>query len=281
MEILEVPKTLEQLEAEGATIELKAVFKEGGLRLAPVADPARPGFYLGVEKLSEDEKKNRTYYIEPEKLVLRIKEGTTFNLSDEVDKLNWRWVKYSPHIAMSFVEAQQGTQIWYYVHVQERESQEHISRLESRVKAGNLILADDPINYISRARLTGMDMRGQTIIEIKEYLLDTASTHPQKILDSYDEGQIGIRLAVLNALDKGVINFDGHVYTYNNVTLGMSEDSIIDYVGLSRNRQLFELIQRDLKDYGFASTESAKSPVIAKKEDKAVTMDTDRVRGGA
>ena len=83
MEILEVPKTLEQLEAEKAIIELKGVFKEGSLTLAPVKDPRRPGFYLGVDKLSEDQKKTKEYYVEPDKLTIKIKEGTTFDLSQE------------------------------------------------------------------------------------------------------------------------------------------------------------------------------------------------------
>lgn len=283
MEILEVPKTLEQLEAEGATIELKAVFKEGGLRLAPVKDPARPGFYLGVDKLSEDEKKGRSYYVEPEKLTLYIKEGTTFNLSEEVDKINWRWVKHSPHIANSFEEAQQGKYIWFYVHIQERESQNSVTHMESKLKAGNLILADDPINYTSRARLTGMDMRGQKIIDVKEYLLSIASKEPKKIIDAYDEGKVGLRLTLLNALDKGIIDFDGKVYTFNNVTLGMSEDAAVEFISLSRNKQIVELIQRDLETAGTApAPASTKSMVIeTPKESESKIIQKARPRGGA
>jgi len=124
-------------------------------------------------------------------------------------------------------------------------------------------------------------MRGQKIGEIKEYLLNLATKSPKKIIDAYNDDLIGIKLVVLNALDKDIIDYDGGIYTYNGMTLGMSRDAIVDYVSLSKNKQILELIQRDLETHGFKPVKKVPEPVEQTVEESSTLMvNNERPRGG-
>jgi len=284
-----LPKTLAQVEKERGKITLKAVYKSAGaLTVCPVKDPDRPSFYLGVERLSEDEKRNRDYYVEPETLKLKIKDGKVFDLSKIVDRLNWEWVKYCPEIVMSYEEAQMsGIEVRLYVQIQEVESQKTLSRINLKLKALNLVDADEAMNYSARTRLLGMDMRGQTSLSQKEFLMEEAERHPQKVINVYNSDTIGIRLLVLNALDKGIITYDQSIYSYNTVSLGMSEDAVVEFLTRTVNRPVRDLVQQDLEHMTSSPSqpvqESAARPTQAVQENIAETapaQSTARPRGG-
>ena len=255
-----LPKTLSQVEAEKGVIILKAVYKNAGpFTACPVKDPDRPGFYLGVERLSDEEKRKREYYVEPEKLAIKIKDGKIFDLSKIVDRLNWGWIKYVPEVVGSFEKAQKSSyEIRFYVKIEEVESQKTISRINLKLKALNLVDQDDPLNYSSRVRLLEMDMRGQTALSQKEFLMEEAEREPQKVINAYESDTIGIRLLVLNALDRNIIIYDQNIYSYNTVTLGMNEDAVVEFLVRSVNRPIRELIEGDIAN-------STGNPTIVKK----------------
>ena len=243
-----LPVDIDQIIKEGGKITLKQINKEAGaFTVCPAKDPQRPGFYLGVEKITEDDKKSRKYYVDPEKLNVKLTDGKVFDLSDEVDKINWNWIKYIPEIAMSFENAQKSSyETRFYVMIEEVESRKTVKRLEVKLTALNLVKADDPTNYSSRARLLGVDMRGSTAIAQREFLMEEADKRPERVLDVYNSDTVGIRLLVLNALDKGVVDYDQRIYSYNTTTLGMSEDAVIEFLTRSVNRPIRDLIQGDL-----------------------------------
>lgn len=243
-----LPKTLAQVEAERGLITLKAVYKNaGGFTVCPVKDPQRPGFYLGVEKLSDEEKRKREYYIEPEKLSLKLKDGKEFDLSKEVDYLNWMWVKHVPEIKMSFEEAQKSNyEVRFYVKIEEVESQKTLSRLQLKLQAMNLVEADEPLNYSARARLLGVDLRGQSLLAQKEFIMTEAERDPARVLNVYNSDSLGIKLLVLNALDKNIIQYDQRIYSYNTVTLGMNEDAVVEFLTRAVNRPVRDLIEKEL-----------------------------------
>lgn len=287
-----LPKTLAQVEKERGIITLKAVYKNAGaFTVCPVKDPNRPGFYMGVERLSDDEKKKREYYVDPEKLNLKIKDGRVFDLSKIVDRLNWEWVKHIPEIAMSYEQAQHSSyEVRCYVKIEEVESQKTVSRINLKLKALNLVDQDEPLNYSARARLLGMDMRGQTTLSQKEFLLEEAERSPQKVINVYNSDTLGVRLLLLNALDKGIINFDQSIYSYNTVALGMNEDAVVEFLTRPINQPLRDLIQRDLAETVSTSKPvkvSTPLPTQARQEEAATVIADDisaqtasRPRGG-
>ena len=74
-------KSLEQLEQGTPTdkvIRLKSVYKIGKTTMQPVADGH--GWYKGIPRLSEDDKKALKYWAEPTSK-FTIKDGTTFDLN--------------------------------------------------------------------------------------------------------------------------------------------------------------------------------------------------------
>ena len=71
-------------------------FKTGKTTVQPVKDGM--GWYLGVPRLSEEDKRKLTHWAEPESKFV-LKDGVTFDLTDNAQKITWDWVKHSPCIA--------------------------------------------------------------------------------------------------------------------------------------------------------------------------------------
>jgi len=286
-EYQKLPTSIAQVVKEGGIITLKQIHKTAGaFRVSPAKDPQRPGFYLGVDKLSEEEKKAKSYYVDPEKLVLKLEDGKEFNLSDEVDRLNWRWMQYIPEIKMSFEDAQKaGHDARFYVLIEDVESGKTVSRLELKNDAMNLVRSDEPTNYASRARLLGRDMRGEKVIAQKEFLLEEADKRPARVIAVYKDDTVGIKLLVLNALDKKVIEFDSRIYSYGTTTLGMSEDAITDFLLRTVNKPIRDLIQNDLDNITNPAEVVEKDvveveAVLETVAEPVITDDTNRPRGG-
>ncbi len=238
--------SLEQLEngtPKDKIIKLKSVYKTGKARIQPVADGR--GWYKGVERLSEDEKKKRTYWAEKDSKLL-VKDGIEFDLNKDEDKVTWNWAKHSSIIAMSEEECQMSPVAEFYVYVEEEEAQEDVARYETKYKALDHIMQDSPINYEQRVLLLGIDMSGASPTVIKQYLLSIAETAPEKIIRIYEAHDISLRLLLLKAIKNKIVVVDGSgMYRYGNTIMGMSENTTISWMGDSDHKEIVEMMDRE------------------------------------
>lgn len=239
-------KTLEQLENGTPTdriIVIKSVFKTGKTTVQPVPDGT--GWYLGVERLSEDQKRGRTHIAEPTSKFL-IKDGVTFNLNDEAQKITWEWVKHSPCIALSEDQCQHTPSAEFYVYLENEVAAQSISRRELKYKAIQCIMNDNSVNYPLRAELLGVNMDYAKPIVIKEFLLDQAETVPEKVLAIYEGADVSVRLLLLSARKKGVVIVDdAGFHRYGNVVLGMSEKAAVDWLQDKSHKHIISQIEKD------------------------------------
>lgn len=253
-------KTLEQLE-EGTpshqVIRLKSVYKQGKTTVQPVKDGT--GWYKGVERLSEDQKKSRTHWAEPTSKYV-LKDGTTFDLSDEAMRITWAWVKHSPCIALTYEEVQFTPGTEFFIHVDGEEAQKSVTRKETKYKAARLIMEDNAANYPLRAKLLGVNMDNEVAIVLKEYLLDQADTVPEKVISIYESHDLSYRLLLLKAMDKDIIKRDAQsgIYTYGNTVLGMTEDTAVAWMQDKNNRSLVELMEKEANPEYFVKEEATK-----------------------
>ena len=248
-------KSLEQLENGTATekvIVLKSIYKQGRLTLQPVFDP-KTRWYMGVERLSEEDKKGLTYWVEPSSKI-RLEEGTEFNLNDPIDKLNWQWVKHSPRIAASFEAAQRSKVALFYVHVEEDEAKANVETTNLLFEALQFVMKDDPTNYIDRARLLGVDMKGSAPLVVKDYLLSEAKREPKKVVEAYTSNTVSLQLLFYKGLDANFITSDNGVYKYGQQILGVSIDASVAFMQAPGNSSLVEQLELEV------------NPVVASKE---------------
>jgi hypothetical protein len=240
--------SFEQLEngtASDKVLEIKSIYKNGKTTVQPVKDPMS-GWYKGVPRLSEDDKRKLKFWAEPDSKFV-LKDGVILDLNNEEHRVIWEWLKYQPALAMSYEECQMRPGAEFYIHQRTREASKNVDRKRSKFKAVNYIMQDNPVNYPLRAKLLGVNMDGEDPIVIEEFLLDRAEESSSKIIKIYEDKFVSLRMLLLEALEKRKIIIDpSGAYRYGNIFLGMSEDSVIDWMNNPENRTTVRLIEEEL-----------------------------------
>ena len=264
-------------------IEVKSVYKTGKHTIQPAFN-SNTGWYAGVARLSEEEKKGMTYFVtvgETDKsrahlnTKLALKDGLIFDLNKEVDALNWKWVRECKEVAMSFKEAQAGKAL-FYVHIDGREAEVSNANSDLMFDAMKCIMDDPSTNYPNRALLLGMEMDGEPTAVIKEYLLERARKKPMSILRVYRDKSVKVNLLFVKGKQAGKIKInpaDG-VVKFGEIILGVSDESSIAY--LQQNPDIMELLERDVNPQYFEAqkvkSEKKETPLErsrrVKKEEK-------------
>jgi len=272
---------IEQLENGTSTdkiITLRSVYKDGKQTVQPAFD-RNTGFYAGVDRIPEREKENLAYYVvvgktgkdSKENTRIKLYDGITFNLENEVDKVNWKWVRELPCVAMSFDAAQRENKATFYVHIATREAEIKLKKSQLILKAMELVKNDSPGKYVDRALLLGADMENDPQVVILDYLYEQARLHPDRVIRLYEDKTMLIYLLFRKALKSRIIFKDNSAgfYRFDNIALGNTEDSSIAYLLQKENQDVVELINRTLNPELYAG--AALSAKEAKLEQAAAT----------
>lgn len=237
------------------------------------------------DMILSDKDRNSGEVLIPETQVFEVKDGTTLNLEDPWEKAEWECIKHSSIIALSRdardskgnllidgedargkMNARYGL-AELYVEAPELESVKRISTRQLRHKAEAYIFDDEKgaMGRVFHARLLGKDMKAAPDSEVTEYLLDIAQRDPQRIIDVYAGSDTGIRLLIIEAREKHVINIKNKVYVYaDDIVLGITEDAVLAYLKDPKNKKILELIKRDT----YPELEAAKGDSNKKTKNK-------------
>jgi len=237
------------------------------------------------DMILSDKDRNSGEVLIPETQVFEVKDGTTLNLEDPWEKAEWECIKHSSIIALSRdardskgnllidgedargkMNARYGL-AELYVEAPELESVKRISTRQLRHKAEAYIFDDEKgaMGRVFHARLLGKDMKAAPDSEVTEYLLDIAQRDPQRIIDVYAGSDTGIRLLIIEAREKHVINIKNKVYVYaDDIVLGITEDAVLAYLKDPKNKKILELIKRDT----YPELEAAKEDSNKKTKNK-------------
>ncbi|WP_216726087.1 hypothetical protein [Hymenobacter siberiensis] len=221
------------------------------LRLEPCRD-GRTGKWLGVADLSEEEKRNSKYVVEPGVTFLEIVDGFTFDLTKLKDATDWQWVKECPQIAGAREETNhaikgeeqedftsyEGADKEFFVFDEQAEEEREEKRYSKERKAENYVgdLSNTMIYRV--ARLLGSNMDGARPSAVRNYLSTKARKHPQQVLDVQKDPAQKSRLFMYAALDKEVIRKRGGVFYYNDIALGTTDEQVLLWLGEDRNYTL-------------------------------------------
>jgi len=222
---------------------LKSIYKTKN-RIQPAYDPTI-GFYKGVRRLSEDDKKKETYFVtvddkEGKNTTILLEDGMEINLNNEVDRINWEWMQHHPYIAMSYEESQHSPSAFFYVVQEGLESEKKNERTMRLHKALDYVVNDSPNNYYERAILLGHDLTDAPPATVQEFLLDTAKDSPEKILRIYEGHDLALRLLVVRAKMKNLLTYDGNVYVFGTTPLGVKDEHILDYLKSTKGKEIAE-----------------------------------------
>jgi hypothetical protein len=224
-------------------VVIKSVYKTGKTTVQPVSDGT--GWYKGVPRLSDDDKRKLKHWAEPTSKFI-LKEGITFDLNDEAQKMTWEWVKHSPCIAVNEDACQHTPGAEFYIYLENEVAAKSISRRELKFKAITCIMNDNSVNYPMRSELLGVNMDYAKPDVIKDFLLEQAEQVPEKVLNIYEGANVSVRLLLLKARKKQVITVDeAGFYRYGNVVLGMSEANAVAWLQDKEHKHLIERIEQE------------------------------------
>lgn len=253
-------------------IVLKSCYGKTGhkLRLEPCKD-AYSNQWLGVEKLSEEEKRKRSYVVQPGHYFrdgqevpgtyLEITDGYTFDLNKEVDRINWEWAKHCPQIAVDHAATDraikgekaedfmsyEGDDKEFYVFDADAEVIGQEKRDNNVFAALSYIHDQSPSQLYQLARLLGSNMDNTSTAGVRNYLNDKARKHPDQVLKVSQDPSSKSRLFLYKALDNEVIRRRDGVYYYNQNPLGTTEDQVLLWMQEDRNYTLVRAISLELQ----------------------------------
>jgi len=263
----------EQIAAGQNKIVLKSIYKTKHT-VQPAFDP-KSGWWAGVKRISDDDKKSLSYYITVGKgsgdsernTTLVLEDGMEFDLANERDAINWEWVQHCKEVANSFEEAQKSKVAMFYVFIEGKEAQKDNARTNEKFEALSAVMADSPVHYENRALLLGNDMIGEEVSVIKRYLLDMAENEPKRVLDAYKSKTLQTQLLFLQAKRAGKIEEVNGVIKYGMHILGVSDDSAIAFLQNPENRELMKLIEREINPEYFEEEEDTQQTTTNNTEE--------------
>jgi len=253
---------------EDKIIIIKSLFsKEAKMKLQPPKNSVN-GRYIGIETNVSDMEKMKRGYLPDENSEIIIQDGYTFNLDDPQDALDWNWVQNSRHIAKDF-EAAQNTglsEAWFYVYRPGAESRKKVSEMEYELELMNKIAKDSETNLYNRVRLMGIDMSGQPLSDVKEYLMTAVKDRARRkdVSAVYENADVSLKLMLYHGLDNNIITFDGFTYKFGNVVLGHTEDSVIKYFNMTQNLSIVKSIENAVYNMNSEPDEAPKEDPLAK-----------------
>lgn len=223
------------------------------------------------EKERNDMSEGRAYFI-GENEYFTIQHGKTFDLTDIQQKAEWDAIKHCPLIAKSRDERDANgnliidgsivpTQVLtngklagrngiaeLYIDRPGLDTQRKVSRKQLIHKAESFIFNDErgEEGRLNKVKLLGKNMRNQPSADVIDYLLEIASSNPQKIIDLYTGTDTSLRLMFIDAKDKKVIYIKNKLYLYgDNIVLGATDDAVIAWMREPKNARVLELIKKD------------------------------------
>lgn len=168
--------------------------------------------------LSEAERNDpRSAYFLPEDLDIVVTEGTTFDLSDPLQYNKWMAIKDNDLIAPTRDSKDadgnfliDGDKKRYgiaelYVDIAGEDSERSINRRKLIHEAEEYVFKDSENGILTKCRLLGRNMKNAPFTDAKDYLLQEADKHPQKIIDLYTGQDSGIQLMLLDAKEMNII----------------------------------------------------------------------------
>ena len=207
----------------------------------------------------------------PEDRTFVIQDGTTFNLDDPYQALEWQAIENCFLIAPSrfakdnlgnylidgttdmVTNSSYGTKSRYgraelYVERPGLESEQKVTRAKLELKATNFIYQYGYEDWLTFAKVLGRPMDNQPVPDVEYFLISVAKKTPEKIIDICTGGDLANRVLFITAKEKGVIKKRNGMYIYGedgDLILGASEEAVIEWMKQPRNKKTLELIRKD------------------------------------
>lgn len=210
-------------------------------------------------------------FLIPEDRIFTLQDGTTFDLNDPYQAIEWQAIENCFLIAPSrFAKDEKGnylidgttdsvtngnfgTRSRYgraelYIERPGLEAEQKVTRAKLELKATNYIYEYGYEDWLTFAKVLGRNMDNQPAADVEYFLISIAKKTPEKIIEICTGGDLANRVLFISAKENGIIRKQNGLYTYGedgNTILGASEDAVIDWMKQPKNKKTLELIRKD------------------------------------
>lgn len=210
-------------------------------------------------------------FLIPEDRIFTLQDGTTFNLNDPYQAIEWQAIENCFLIAPSrFAKDANGNYLIdgtpdivsnsnygaksrygraeLYVERPGLEAQQKVTRAKLELQAINYIYQYGYEDWLTFAKVLGRTMDNQPVPDVEYFLISVAKKTPEKILEICSGGDLANRVLFITAKEKGVIRKKNGMYIYGedgDLILGASEEAVIDWMRQPKNKKTLELIRKD------------------------------------
>lgn len=238
--------------------------------------------------LSEAERNdpNSQYFI-PEDEDIVVRDGTTFNLDNPLERNRWLAIKDSFLIVPSRdARDEKGNlkidgdknrygmaELW--IDIPGQESEKSVNRKKLITQAWTFIGGDSVDGRLTKCKLLGKNFRNAPSADVEDFLYQRAQKDPQEIINLYTSGDVALKLMFIDARDKNIIRRNDGLFKYGDTILGATEESVIYYLKLAQNKAILDQIKYETyPDYipktkaDIAAVESAREIIEEKKAEE-------------
>lgn len=210
-------------------------------------------------------------FLIPEDRIFTLQDGTTFNLNDPYQAIEWQAIENCFLIAPSrFAKDANGNYLIdgtpdivsnsnygaksrygraeLYVERPGLEAQQKVTRAKLELQATNYIYQYGYEDWLTFAKVLGRTMDNQPVPDVEYFLISVAKKTPEKIIEICSGGDLANRVLFITAKEKGVIRKKNGMYIYGedgDLILGASEEAVIDWMRQPKNKKTLELIRKD------------------------------------
>lgn len=279
-------KSTKNSDIQSNVVVLRSVYGKIGMKylLQPCKNPETGEYPDCIRRVDShgdmilsDKDKNSGNVFLPEDSVFTIVDGQTYNLDNPREKAIWESIKHNPLIAperwaknskgeylIDGTMDKKSTTPRYgtaelYVDRPGLESQQRVGKKSKYREALNYIF-DDERGYegrLTKARLLGRKMDNMPDTDVIDFLDQVAEKNPDQIINLYRGEDTSLRLLFADAKDQKVIIYKNKLYVYgDNIILGATDDAVINWMQHPQNKNILELIRKDVYPEVFADKKS-------------------------
>lgn len=217
-------------------------------------------------------------YFLPEDMDIVVTDGTTFDLSDPLQRNKWLAIKDSDLIVPTRdAKDEHGNliidgdkrryglaELW--VDIPGEQSEKSVNRKKLITKAWTFIENDSVEGRLTKCKLLGRVMRNAPASDVMDYLYQKAEKSPATIIELYTSSDMALKLLIIDAKDRNKIIKKNGMFMYGDNILGATDDAVIQFCKTPANKAVLDMLKADVyPEYARQTTEaSAKEPKASK-----------------
>lgn len=209
--------------------------------------------------LSEaDMRDPKSAYFIPEDMDIVVTDGTTFDLSDPLQRNKWLAIKDSDLIVPTRdAKDEHGNliidgdkrryglaELW--VDVPGEQSEKSVNRKKLITKAWTYIENDSVSGRLTKCKLLGRVMRNAPDSDVMDYLYQKAEKSPATVIELYTSSDMALKLLIIDAKDRNKIVKKNGMFMYGDNILGATDDAVIQFCKTPANKKVLDMLKADV-----------------------------------